>query len=361
MITIEKLSKHYGSLIVLKEINAEIKKGEVISIIGPSGTGKSTLLRCLNLLDQPTGGNIFVDGIPLLDKHTDVPKIRQKMGMVFQSFNLFAHLSIIENLMIGPVKLLGKTKAEAHEKGMSLLKLVGLGEKADNLPEELSGGQKQRVAIARCMAMEPEILLFDEPTSALDPTMVSEVLAVIRKLSKEGMTMVIVTHEMEFARNISTRVFYMDEGFIYEEGPPEQIFEHPKREKTRAFIHRLRSANYHISSKDFDLYALQAEFQAFCEKHMIDKQLTDRVILATEELLLLQKDFHNTDLSLTYSEKNGSLILICESSGEAFNPIEDADEENEIGLMLLRNMSQSMLYTRENDRNILKLEMKAGG
>ncbi|HQO49591.1 MAG TPA: ATP-binding cassette domain-containing protein [Bacteroidales bacterium] len=361
MITIEKLSKHYGPLVVLKEINAEIKKGEVISIIGPSGTGKSTLLRCLNLLDQPTGGNIFVDGIPLLDKHTDVPKIRQKMGMVFQSFNLFAHLSIIENLIIGPVKLLGKTKAEAHEKGMSLLKLVGLGEKADNLPEELSGGQKQRVAIARCMAMEPEILLFDEPTSALDPTMVSEVLAVIRKLSKEGMTMVIVTHEMEFARNISTRVFYMDEGFIYEEGPPEQIFEHPKREKTRAFIHRLRSANYHISSKDFDLYALQAEFQAFCEKHMIDKQLTDRVILATEELLLLQKDLHNTDLSLTYSEKNGSLILICESSGEAFNPIEDAAEENEIGLMLLRNMSQSMLYTRENDRNILKLEMKAGG
>lgn len=361
MITIEKLSKHYGPLVVLKEINAEIKKGEVISIIGPSGTGKSTLLRCLNLLDQPTGGNIFVDGIPLLDKHTDVPKIRQKMGMVFQSFNLFAHLSIIENLMIGPVKLLGKTKSEAHEKGMSLLKLVGLGEKADNLPEELSGGQKQRVAIARCMAMEPEILLFDEPTSALDPTMVSEVLAVIRKLSKEGMTMVIVTHEMEFARNISTRVFYMDEGFIYEEGPPEQIFEHPKREKTRAFIHRLRSANYHISSKDFDLYALQAEFQAFCEKHMIDKQLTDRVILATEELLLLQKDLHNTDLSLTYSEKNGSLILICESSGEAYNPIEDAGEDNEIGLLLLRNMSQSMFYTLENNRNILKLEMKAGG
>lgn len=361
MITIEKLSKHYGPLVVLKEINAEIKKGEVISIIGPSGTGKSTLLRCLNLLDQPTGGNIFVDGIPLLDKHTDVPKIRQKMGMVFQSFNLFAHLSIIENLMIGPVKLLGKTKSEAHEKGMSLLKLVGLGEKADNLPEELSGGQKQRVAIARCMAMEPEILLFDEPTSALDPTMVSEVLAVIRKLSKEGMTMVIVTHEMEFARNISTRVFYMDEGFIYEEGPPEQIFEHPKREKTRAFIHRLRSANYHISSKDFDLYALQAEFQSFCEKHMIDKQLTDRVILATEELLLLQKDLHNTDLSLTYSEKNGSLILICESSGEAYNPIEDAGEDNEIGLLLLRNMSQSMFYTRENNRNILKLEMKAGG
>ncbi len=361
MITIEKLSKHYGPLVVLKEINAEIEKGEVISIIGPSGTGKSTLLRCLNLLDQPTGGNIFVDGIPLLDKRTDVPKIRQKMGMVFQSFNLFAHLSIIENLMIGPVKLLGKTKSEAYEKGMSLLKLVGLGEKADNLPEELSGGQKQRVAIARCMAMEPEILLFDEPTSALDPTMVSEVLAVIRKLSKEGMTMVIVTHEMEFARNISTRVFYMDEGFIYEEGPPEQIFEHPKREKTRAFIHRLRSANYHISSKDFDLYALQAEFQAFCEKHMIDKQLTDRVILATEELLLLQKDLHNTDLSLTYSEKNGSLILICESNGEAYNPIEDAGEENEIGLLLLRNMSQSMFYTRENNRNILKLEMKAGG
>ena len=194
MIRTEHLSKHFGPLVVLKDINAEISKGEVISVIGPSGTGKSTFLRCLNLLEEPTGGSIFIDNIPMLDKHTDVPKLRQRMGMVFQSFNLYAHLTVLENLTIGPIKLLRKKRAEAESRAMELLKLVGLAEKAGSFPDELSGGQKQRVAIARCMAMDPEILLFDEPTSALDPTMVSEVLAVIRRLSREGMTMVIVTH-----------------------------------------------------------------------------------------------------------------------------------------------------------------------
>lgn len=182
MIRIRNLSKHFGSLVVLKDINADIRKGEVISVIGPSGTGKSTLLRCMNLLETPTGGSVFIDDVPLLDKHTNVAKIRQRMGMVFQSFNLYTHLSVMENLTIGPLKLLGMSKADAHRKAMELLKVVGLAEKAFSLPEELSGGQKQRVAIARCLAMDPEILLFDEPTSALDPTMVSEVLAVIRKI-----------------------------------------------------------------------------------------------------------------------------------------------------------------------------------
>jgi len=186
MIKVRNLSKHFGELVVLKDISTDISKGEVISVIGPSGTGKSTFLRCLNLLEVPTGGSIFIDDVPLLDKHTDVPKLRQKMGMVFQSFNLYAHLTVLENLTIGPVKLLGKKRAEADEKAFELLKIVGLAEKAYSYPDELSGGQKQRVAIARCMAMEPEILLFDEPTSALDPTMVSEVLAVIRRLSREG-------------------------------------------------------------------------------------------------------------------------------------------------------------------------------
>ena len=212
MITVKNLTKHFGVLVVLRDIKAENNKGEVISVIGPSGTGKSTFLRCLNLLETPTGGTILIDGTPLLDKNTNVPKLRQKMGMVFQSFNLYAHLSVLDNLTIGPVKLLGIKKDKANARAVELLQLVGLAEKAHSFPDELSGGQKQRVAIARCMAMDPEILLFDEPTSALDPTMVSEVLAVIRKLAREGMTMVIVTHEMEFARNISSRVFYMDEG-----------------------------------------------------------------------------------------------------------------------------------------------------
>lgn len=358
MISIRNLSKHYGDLVVLKDISAEIKKGEIISIIGPSGTGKSTLLRCMNLLENPTGGSILIDGISLLDKHTNVPKIRQKMGMVFQSFNLYAHLTVIENLTIGPIKLLGKTIPEANKKAISLLKLVGLAEKAYSLPEELSGGQKQRVAIARCMAMEPEILLFDEPTSALDPTMVSEVLAVIRRLSREGMTMVIVTHEMEFARNISSRVFYMDEGLIYEEGPPEQIFENPVKEKTREFIHRLRSNRYHISSRDFDLYALQAELEAFCEKHMLPKVITSNVLLVAEEALILQSDFHDIDINLTYSEKDGSLQLVYESAGAPVNPLEEGVLEDDIGLKLIKSKCLSIDYYYSNNKNTLLLKMK---
>jgi polar amino acid transport system ATP-binding protein len=241
MIQVRNLSKHFGDLVVLKDVSADIQKGEIISVIGPSGTGKSTFLRCLNLLESPTGGSILIDGVPILTRGANVPKVRQKMGMVFQSFNLYAHLSVLDNLTLGPIKLLHKQRAEAERHALELLKLVGLAEKASAFPDELSGGQKQRVAIARCMAMEPEILLFDEPTSALDPTMVSEVLAVIRRLAREGMTMVIVTHEMDFARNLSSRVFYMDEGLIYEEGTPEQIFDHPCKEKTRAFINRIRS------------------------------------------------------------------------------------------------------------------------
>src|SRR5205814_1772214 len=194
-------------------------------------------LRCLNLLDRPTGGSIFIDGIDVLHRRTDVSKVRQKMNMVFQSFNLFAHLSVLDNLTIAPIKLRGVPRDVAARKALDLLRLVGLGEKASNFPDELSGGQKQRVAIARCLAMEPEIVLFDEPTSALDPTMVSEVLSVIRRLARDGMTMAIVTHEMEFARDVSSRVFYMDEGLIYEEGTPEQIFERPQKAKTKAFIH----------------------------------------------------------------------------------------------------------------------------
>ena len=266
MIKVEHLAKRYGELTVLKDVTVDIAKGEVISIIGPSGTGKSTFLRCLNLLDPPSGGRIEIDGINLLDPATDVPKMRRKMGMVFQSFNLFAHLSVLDNLTLGPIKLLGARKAEAQAKARELLKLVGLAEKAGSFPDELSGGQKQRVAIARCLAMEPQIILFDEPTSALDPTMVSEVLAVMRRLAKEGLTMLVVTHEMDFARDISSRVFYMDEGVIYEQGTPAQIFDQPQREKTRAFIHRIRSVCLRIDSPDFDLYAINAELEQFCEK-----------------------------------------------------------------------------------------------
>ena len=358
MIRTVNLSKHFGDLVVLKDITTRITKGEVISIIGPSGTGKSTFLRCLNLLETPTGGSIFIDDIPLLDKHTDVPKLRQRMGMVFQGFNLYNHLTALENLTIGPIRLLNQGSEEAEQKARELLKLVGLAEKADSYPDELSGGQKQRVAIARCMAMDPAILLFDEPTSALDPTMVSEVLAVIRRLSREGMTMVIVTHEMEFARSTSTRVFYMDEGVIYEEGPPDQIFDNPLREKTRAFIHRIRSFERRITSRNYDLYSIQGEMEAFCEKHMVARKVAGYLTHITEELLLLQTDFSDIRLELSWSEKDLTLELVCSSAGAPYNPLESADPENELGIRLIKGRCRSVDYRHGEGRNILILKLK---
>ena len=361
MIKVEHLSKRYGDLTVLKDISTEIKKGEVVSIIGPSGTGKSTFLRCLNLLDQPSGGSITIDGENVLDKKTDVAKVRQKMNMVFQSFNLFSHLSVLENLTLAPIKLKGLSKEDAEKKSMDLLRLVGLGEKADNYPDELSGGQKQRVAIARCLAMEPEIILFDEPTSALDPTMVSEVLSVIRKLAKEGMTMAIVTHEMAFARDVSNRVFYMDQGLIYEEGTPEQIFDAPQKERTKAFINRVRNLAFKINSQDFDLYAINAEVEGFCEKQFLSKKLRDNALLIIEELLLIYKPFLNElelVLTVAYSEKTESLELICETAGNHFNPLESDHLPDEIGLNLVRNFASKIDFIWENSKNTLKITIK---
>lgn len=351
MIRIEHLCKSFGELMVLKDVSTQIKKGEVISIIGPSGTGKSTLLRCLNLLEKPSGGDIYIKDLDLLAKTTNVPKIRQKMGMVFQSFYLYAHLSVLENITLGPIKLLGKGKAEAERKALELLQLVGLAAKADNFPDELSGGQKQRVAIARCLAMEPEVLLFDEPTSALDPTMVSEVLGVIRRLAKEGMTMVIVTHEMEFARNISTRVFYMDEGIIYEEGTPEQIFENPQKEKTKEFINRIRKFNYAITSKNYDLYRMNGEIEAFCEKHMVTKRVCNNVLLIIEEILGLQRDFSDITLTLAYSEKRSHLELVFESGGGFGYFLEEGVQADDIGIKLIKGKCENIQYHYENGKN----------
>ncbi len=303
MIQVEHLSKRFGDLQVLKDVNATIHDGEVISIIGPSGTGKSTFLRCLNLLEKPTSGNIYIDGVNILDKKTNVPKLREKMGMVFQSFNLFDHLSIIENLTIGPIKLLGKSKEEAYQRGMELLKMVGLAEKYDYYPSQLSGGQKQRIAIARCLSMDPKIILFDEPTSALDPTMVSEVLGVIRQLAKSGMTMAIVTHEMTFAKDVSTRVFFMDEGIIYEEGTPDQIFNSPKTEKARLFINRVRNLHFTITSPNYDLYALNAQIETFSAKHFFSEKRRRNLIHLTEEILQVLPLKGPVELCLEFSEK----------------------------------------------------------
>lgn len=362
MIKVEHLAKRYGELTVLKDVTVDIAKGEVISIIGPSGTGKSTFLRCLNLLDPPSGGRIEIDGINLLDPATDVPKMRRKMGMVFQSFNLFAHLSVLDNLTLGPIKLLGARKAEAQAKARELLKLVGLAEKAGSFPDELSGGQKQRVAIARCLAMEPQIILFDEPTSALDPTMVSEVLAVMRRLAKEGLTMLVVTHEMDFARDISSRVFYMDEGVIYEQGTPAQIFDQPQREKTRAFIHRIRSVCLRIDSPDFDLYAINAELEQFCEKQILPKKTRQHLLLLVEELLAIYQPRLAAavlELTLGYAEKTGRLELTLDAPGDAPNPLDSDALPDELGLTIITNLAESIDYHTDADGNRLSIRLAA--
>ena len=238
-ITVKNLKKNFGPLEVLKDINLEIEEGEVVCLIGPSGSGKSTFLRCLNRLEDITDGLVMVDGHLMSDKKIDLNKIRENIGMVFQHFNLFPHLTVLENITLAPVELKKMTKAQAREKAMELLDKVGLAEKAEVYPAQLSGGQKQRVAIARALAMGPDIMLFDEPTSALDPEMVGEVLEVMKQLAADGMTMVVVTHEMGFAREVADRVVFMDGGYIVEEGTPEEVFGHPKEERTISFLNKV--------------------------------------------------------------------------------------------------------------------------
>ena len=239
LIRVENLQKSFGKLDVLSGIDIDISKGEVVVVVGPSGSGKSTFLRCLNRLEESTGGSIIFNGEDITDSKVNINKHRQKMGMVFQQFNLFPHMTIMKNLTIGPMKLLGKSKAEAEAKAQELLDRVGLGDRAGSYPNQLSGGQKQRVAIVRALCMEPEVMLFDEPTSALDPEMVGEVLEVMKELAKEGMTMVVVTHEMGFAREVGTRVVFIDEGKIQEEGPPAQIFTNPQNPRLRDFLSKV--------------------------------------------------------------------------------------------------------------------------
>lgn len=238
MISIKDLKKRFGDNEVLKDIDIEIQDGEVVSLIGSSGSGKSTLLRCINLLETPTSGEIYIDGVNILDKSVDLNKLRQNVGMVFQQFNLFPNMSVIENIKLAPKKIRKMSDEKATKMAMKLLRDVGLADKADAMPKQLSGGQKQRVAIARVLAMEPKIMLFDEPTSALDPEMIGEVLDVISKVAKKGITMIIVTHEMKFARDISDRILFLDKGRIIENGTPEEVMDHPKTERVKRFFEK---------------------------------------------------------------------------------------------------------------------------
>lgn len=239
MINITNLHKNFGDLEVLKNISTEIKKGEIISIIGPSGSGKSTFLRCINKLEEPSLGHIYIDGMDLMDKNTDINKVRERVGMVFQHFNLFPNMTVLDNLILSPIMVKKESKEEAEKYALSLLEKVGLSDKANSYPTQLSGGQKQRIAIARALAMKPEVILFDEPTSALDPEMIKEVLDVMRDLAKEGMTMLIVTHEMGFARNVGNRILFMDKGEIIEDCSPKEFFENPTNERIKDFLNKV--------------------------------------------------------------------------------------------------------------------------
>ena len=333
VITISHLKKVFPNVTPLRDVNAVINKGDVISIIGPSGTGKSTLLRCINRLETPTEGRIEVFGQPVTGvKPAQLSAVRRRMGMVFQSFNLFAHLTVIENIMLGPVELLGCTRQQAYERGMRLLASVGLAEKALNYPDELSGGQKQRVAIARTLGMQPEIVLFDEPTSALDPTMVGEVLAVIRTLAGQGLTMLIVTHEMKFARDVSTRVFYMDEGIVYEEGTPEQVFEHPRTDRCRAFVHRLKTLHIDIASKEFDFIGAATDIDRFARKQLLSARQSLKYQQIFEELCVtsilptLPEGGCCLSFDALCSEDGSECEAVIRWRGETFDPLTQGDE-----------------------------------
>ena len=238
-ISVKNLKKNFGSLEVLKDISLEVTEGEVVVLIGPSGSGKSTLLRCLNQLEKATSGQIVIDGFDVTDKRTDINKVRENIGMVFQHFNLFSHLNVLRNMTLAPVHLKTLSKEDANNKAMQLLERVGLSDKAGAYPSQLSGGQKQRVAIARALEMNPDIMLFDEPTSALDPEMVGEVLAVMKELARDGMTMIVVTHEIGFAREVASRVIFMEGGYIIEEGTPEEVLDHPKEPRTIDFLSKV--------------------------------------------------------------------------------------------------------------------------
>jgi len=370
MIRVEHLSKKFGNTEVLRDVNAHINRGEVISVIGPSGTGKSTFLRCLNLLDPPTGGRIFIEEQEITAPNANVSRLRQKMGMVFQDFNLFLHLNVLENLTIAPVKLLGKTKALAESKARELLHMVGLAAKEKAYPAELSGGQKQRVAIARCLAMDPDIILFDEPTSALDPTMVSEVLGVIRRLAGTGMTMVIVTHEMQFARDVSSRVFYMDQGVIYEEGPPSRIFDHPEKEATRTFINRIRNLEWHIEDYEhYDIYALTAEIIQFCEKHFLGPAQRDALIHLAEETLQMCLGTDNTPQTLTrreiiretgginlfisYSEKTQQIHTRFTAHARLETILNNAQDADGLGMMIINGITKGKAVEKTEGEHVV--------
>ena len=357
LIKIDHLRKEFPKSTPLSDVCATIEKGDVISVIGPSGAGKSTLLRCLNQLEEPTSGTVTVDGEVITDPRCDISRVRQMMGMVFQAFHLFQNKTVLENVISAPVDLLHVPREEALREGLELLGRVNLADRADRFPDELSGGQQQRVAIVRALMMKPKILFFDEPTSALDPAMTAEVLAVIKSLADEGMTMMIVTHEMKFAREVSNRVFYMDEGSIYEEGSPEQIFEHPQKEKTRQFIKRLKTLTLDIERAEVDYAAMMQSIERFGKETMVSTEELHRIVLVFEELVMqsilvrarTSGQGFPIRVTVEHSGTDDRSEMKISYGGDSFDPLTQGDQ---ISADIIRHMTESIAHSYEEENQI---------
>ena len=362
LIEVNDLTKSFGSLNVLTGVDLSVEEGERIAIIGGSGCGKSVFLRSLVLLEKPDSGRICINGSEITAPRANVDKIRRSMGMVFQKFHLFSEMNVMDNLCLAPVRLLNMNRVEAEKKAMDLLAQVGLAARAHDWPTVLSGGQQQRIAICRCLMMDPKVLLFDEPTSALDPTMVGEVLAVIRMLAKRNMTMLIVTHEMNFAREVADRILFFADGGIYEQGTPEEIFDRPRREKTISFIHKIKYFSYEITERHFDLMQMQSGIQSFGEKYGLEQKQIYRMQLCCEELIyeLLdhcypQDEPCHMQLEISYAEADSASTLTLSCGGMDYNPFEQ--ESDGLGVTILRQMAKKLSFRRTEGINLIEIKI----
>ena len=340
MISVKNLCKSYDGLQILKDVNIDFPDGSTTVIIGGSGCGKSTLLRCLNLLEKPDCGTIEIDGEDIVTAK-NVDKLRQKLGMVYQSFNLFSHLSVLENIILAPMKVKKISKEEAISKAYELLKMVGMENRATHMPNQLSGGQKQRVAIARALAMEPEVMLFDEPTSALDPTMVDEVETVIKRLVDSGMTSIIVTHEMRFARNIASNILFLAEGGVYEEGSPDQIFDNPQKNLTRRFIYRSRMYEEALNKTDIDIYELCSRIRQYAIAYGLTRKQSKGIEYFCEELIYPLIMFNNAVLRIIADENRNEYSITAEFKGLNKDPL-SLECIDELGLSIVKAYSSSL-------------------